>query len=196
MTHMPTHADTPPEAAAQGATIAATLAAFAESLRPEAIPPAVLERAKYLILDAVGIAHASTRYEFAHRSLSAATELAAGMGDTPVIGLSARLQLRDAMLMNGILVHGLDYDDTHVQGVIHSTAACFPAALGVAAHAGLSGGDLLTAYVVGMEAGTRLGSVARGGFHQIGFHPRDSWAPSPPRLSRVACSASTPSNSP
>ncbi len=171
MTDMPIHADTAPEAAAEGATIAATLAAFAESLRPEAIPPAVLERAKYLILDAVGIAHASTRYEFAHRSLSAATELAAGMGDTPVIGLSARLQLRDAMLMNGILVHGLDYDDTHVQGVIHSTAACFPAALGVSAHAGLGCGDLLTAYVVGMEAGTRLGSVAKGGFHQIGFHP-------------------------
>ncbi|TAL89856.1 MAG: MmgE/PrpD family protein [Candidimonas sp.] len=159
------------EAAAQGANIATTLAVFAESLCPEAIPVAVIERAKYLILDAVGIAYASTHYEFAHRSLSATTELSAGAGDTPVIGLSARLQLRDAMLMNGILVHGLDYDDTHSQGVIHSTAACFPAALGVAAHAGLSCGDLLTAYVAGMEAGTRLGSVAKGGFHQIGFHP-------------------------
>ncbi|GAB2899566.1 MmgE/PrpD family protein [Paralcaligenes sp. KSB-10] len=171
MNDMSIHADTVSEAVAQDATIAATLAAFAESLRPEAIPAAVIERAKYLILDAVGIAHASTRYEFAHRSLSAATELSAGMGDTPVIGLSARLQLRDAMLMNGILVHGLDFDDTHSQGVIHSTAACFPTALGVAAHAGLGGLDLLAAYVVGMEAGTRLGSVAKGGFHQIGFHP-------------------------
>jgi 2-methylcitrate dehydratase PrpD len=171
MTDMPIHADTAPEAAAQSATIAATLAAFAERLRPEAIPTAVLERAKYLILDAVGIAHASTRYDFAHRSLSAAAELSGGTGDMPVIGMPARLQLRDAMLMNGILIHGLDYDDTHAQGVIHSTAACFPAALGVAAQAGLDGVDLLTAYVLGMEAGTRLGSVAKGGFHQIGFHP-------------------------
>lgn len=171
MTQMSIHADTASEATAQSATIAATLAAFAEGLRPEAIPTSVVDRAKYLILDAVGIAHASTRYEFAHRSLSAVTELSAGTGDTPVIGLSARLQLRDAMLINGILVHGLDYDDTHVQGVIHSTAACFPTALGVAAHAQLSGRDLLTAYVVGMEAGTRLASVAKGGFHQIGFHP-------------------------
>ena len=30
---------------------------------------------------------------------------------------------------------------------------------------------MLTAYVIGMEAGTRLGAVAKGGFHQIGFHP-------------------------
>ncbi len=159
------------EAAAPGATISATLAAFAEGLRPEAIPAEVSERAKYLILDAVGIAHASTCYDFAHRSLSAATELSGGGGDMPVIGLSARLQLRDALLMNGILVHGLDFDDTHTQGVIHATAACFPAALGVAAQAGLNGTELLAAYVVGMEAGTRLGSVAKGGFHQIGFHP-------------------------
>jgi 2-methylcitrate dehydratase PrpD len=30
---------------------------------------------------------------------------------------------------------------------------------------------MLTAYVAGMEAGTRLASVAKGGFHQVGFHP-------------------------
>ncbi len=40
------------------------------------------------------------------------------------------------MLMNGILVHGLDFDDTHANGVIHATASCFPCALGVAAHTG------------------------------------------------------------
>jgi 2-methylcitrate dehydratase PrpD len=171
MTHKPIPASTAPEAVAQGATIAATLATFAESLHPEAIPATVVERAKYLILDAVGIAHASTHYEFAHRSLSAVTDLSGGAGDMPVIGMPARLQLRDAILLNGVLVHGLDYDDTHVQGVIHPTASCFPAALGVSAHAELNCGDLITAYVVGMEVGTRLGSVAKGGFHQVGFHP-------------------------
>lgn len=154
-----------------GTNIAIELAAFAADLRFEAIPGAVAERAKYLILDAVGIAHASTRHEFAHRSLSAVTALSEGMGGVPVIGLPNRLQLRDAMLMNGILIHGLDYDDTHVRGVIHSTAACFPAALGVGAQAGVTGKDLLAAYVVGMEAATRLGAVAKGGFHQVGFHP-------------------------
>ena len=156
---------------AQSEAIAATLAAFAKNLRVETIPAAVLERAKHLILDAVGIAHASTGYGFAQRSLAAAAELSAGAGDMPVIALPARLQLRDVMLLNGILVHGLDYDDTHVQGVIHATASCFPCALGVASHAGLDCKALLAAYVVGVEVGTRLGSVAKGGFHQVGFHP-------------------------
>jgi len=68
-------------------------------------------------------------------------------------------------------VHGLDYDDTHAAGVIHATASSFPCSLGVAAQRGASGLEMLAAYVIGMEAGTRLGAVAKGGFHQIGFHP-------------------------
>ncbi|WP_028239867.1 MmgE/PrpD family protein [Stutzerimonas azotifigens] len=149
--------------------IAGALADFAANLRYEDIPEEVRERARHLMLDGVGIAHASTHYDFAHRSLAAVTEL--GQGDSDVIGFSARLSLRDAVLMNGILVHGLDFDDTHGPGIIHATASCLPTALGVAAHLGLSGRELLTAYVLGMEIGTRLGSVAKGGFHQIGFHP-------------------------
>lgn len=171
MTSMVISPGATPEAAVGGTTIAETLSSFTADLRTDDIPTSVLERAKYLILDAVGIAHASTQFDFAHRSLSAVSELSDGQGDMPVIGLGARLQLRDAILMNGILVHGLDYDDTHAAGIIHATASTFPTALGVAARAGLSGLDLLTAYVIGIETGTRLGAVAKGGFHQIGFHP-------------------------
>ena len=152
-------------------SISDVLADFVANLKAQQIPAPVRERARHLILDAVGIAHASTHYEFAHRSLSAMSELSGGAGDTPVIGLAAKLSMRDAMLMNGILIHGLDYDDTHAQGVIHATASTFPCAMGAAAKAGVDGDTLLTAYVAGMEVGARLASVARGGFHQVGFHP-------------------------
>lgn len=158
-------------AAATQGNIAAQLADFTAELRGEAIPADVRERARYLMLDAVGIAYASTHYDFAHRTLSAVTELSEGAGNTPVIGLSVRLQLRDAMLMNGLLVHGLDFDDTHAAGILHGTASCFPAALGAAVKAGLGGADVVTGYIAGMECGTRLAAVARSGFHQVGFHP-------------------------
>ena len=160
-----------PSSAPASELIAQTLGQFVADLGYDAIPQDVRERAKYLILDAVGIAHASTHYDFAHRSLSAVTELSAGGGDTPVIGQSVRLQQRDAMLINGILIHGLDYDDTHANGIIHATASCFPSALATAAQAGLDGRELLASYVAGMEVATRLGSVAKGGVHQVGFHP-------------------------
>ena len=149
--------------------IAPQLADFVTGLGHDDIPAEIRTRASYLILDAVGIALASTQYDFAHRTLSALSGF--GRGDGHVIGFGARLPLRDAVMLNGLLVHGLDYDDTHVAGVIHATAAAFPAALGVAADRHLTGRELLSGFIAGMEVSTRLGSVARGGFHQIGFHP-------------------------
>lgn len=149
--------------------IARQLAAFAGTLDGEAIPAEVRERARYLILDAVGIALASTQFDFSHRTLSALREF--GEGSSPVIGYGTHLGLRDAVTMNGFLVHGLDYDDTHTRGVIHATASCFPTAMGMGDDLAASGRDMVTAYIAGMEVATRLGSVAKGGFHQTGFHP-------------------------
>lgn len=157
----------------QQTPIAQTLAQFAADFSFDAIPQTVRERAKYLMLDALGIAYASTRFDFAQRSFAALAELSSieGTGNSAVFGFSTRLPLRDAVLLNGILVHGLDYDDTHVPGIIHATSSSFPLALGLAAQLGRSGRDLLAAYVLGVEISARLGSVAKGGFHQVGFHP-------------------------
>jgi len=145
-----------------------SLATFVSEFVPEAIPEPVRERAKLLALDAIGIAYASTRFEFAQRAHTALSAL--GGGDAHVIGMPGRLALRDAVLMNGILVHGLDYDDTYLPGSVHLSASCVPAALGMAAHVDSSGTELLTACVLGLETGARLGAAGKGGFLRAGFH--------------------------
>src|SRR5436190_9526804 len=170
MTVMPRAVDKAESAETQAQLISETLAAFAHGLAPAAIPQAARQRAKHLILDATGIAFASGRYEFAHKAMTALAGLG-GEGSVPVIGLPARLPPRDAALINGILVHGLDFDDTHTGGVIHATASMWPTVLATAHMRGASGADLLTAYVAGVEAATRLAAVGSGPFHQIGFHP-------------------------
>jgi 2-methylcitrate dehydratase PrpD len=88
-----------------------------------------------------------------------------------VIGYGRRLALRDAAMMNGVLIHGLDFDDTHSRGVIHSTTSALPCVLALADRDNLSGADLLAAYIVAMEVSTRVASAAKGGFHNAGFHP-------------------------
>ncbi len=151
-------------------SISNQLASFADELTSESIPAEVRERAKYLILDAVGIAIASTRYDFSHKTLTAISGLSES--DTmPVIGMPARLSVRDAAVMNGLLIHGLDFDDTHVAGVVHLTSSTFPCALSAGYKVGATGEELINAYIVGVEAGARLGAVAKGGFHQVGHHP-------------------------
>src|SRR5262249_51474640 len=88
-----------------------------------------------------------------------------------VIGYRHRLPAVWAALVNGTLAHGLDYDDTHTESVVHVSASVVPAALAACEEAGADGRALLTALAAGMEANIRIGLVARGGFHARGFHP-------------------------
>lgn len=156
--------------ATQDTSISRTLGAFALNADGGAIPADVRLRAQHHILDAVGIALASGRFDFSKTTLRGIQALG-GAGDVPVIGMPARLSARDAAMMNGFLIHGLDFDDTHMGGVIHPTASVLPAVLSASSMVNVSGADLVTAYIVGIEAATRLGAVAQGGFHQVGFHP-------------------------
>lgn len=151
------------------APIARTLAEFAHGLSYEDIPASVRERAKYLILDAVGIALAAGREPFTQFFLTGLQSLGEA-GESSIIGMTARLPLRDAAILNGALVHGLDFDDTHIQSVVHATAVAFPAALVVGEKQASTGRDLLTAYVTGMEVAIRLGLAANFGFHHAGLH--------------------------
>ncbi len=151
-------------------TVSQRVAQYVSDFRYEDIPQATRERAKLLVLDAVGIALASTQYDFAHRILNGLSALNEG-GGSSLIGTSGRLALRDAVLYNGVLVHGLDYDDTHIRAIIHATASAFPCALGVAEAIDAPGSALLAAYVLGIETAIRVADAAGGHFHDFGFHP-------------------------
>ena len=150
--------------------ITTALAEFALGLRHGDIPAEVRTRAHHTMLDAAGIALASTRYSFAHPVL-AGLRAFGDNGDVPVFGMPARMSARDAATMNGFLCHGLDFDDTHIAGIVHATASLLPATLSASAMTGASGREMITAYVIGIETATRLGMCAKGAFHQAGFHP-------------------------
>lgn len=148
-----------------------TLAGFVADLAFAQVPADTIERAKLLLLDATGIAFASTRQDYGRVACAAGKALSGASGERTVIGTGLKLAPRDAALVNGILVHGLDYDDTHVAGVVHVSASLLPTVLAVGAETGASGRDLLAAFVAGIEVAARIGMVAKGGFHQVGFHP-------------------------
>ena len=149
-------------------SISYRLGEFAAGLRLENIPQAARDYAKTLMLDGVGIALASAQQDFARITYDALSRF--GAGDSVAIGFANGLQLRDAVLLNGVLIHGIDYDDTHLSSVVHPTSSCLPTAL-LAANLDRSGADLLLAYILGVEISTRIGAVAKGELNQVGFHP-------------------------
>ena len=149
--------------------LARRIAEFAVALDQDSIPARVRERARIQMLDAIGVGLAANAYPFAARAIAGIQALG-GAGDCSVLGRVERLPLRDAALANGILIHGLDFDDTHLASIVHATAACLPCALSLGEQIDAHGRDMLVAYAAGMEVAIRIGAAVKGGFHHAGFH--------------------------
>ncbi|MBI4563004.1 MAG: MmgE/PrpD family protein [Candidatus Rokubacteria bacterium] len=151
------------------ATWAETLAEFTRALTFEAIPRHVTESAQLRCLDVLGIALASTVQDFAP-SVLAVAESWGGGGECTVVGTKLTASPPLAILANGSLAHGLDYDDTHTASITHASAVVIPTALALGESLGLDGRSVLTAAVAGYEAITRIGMAAPGAFHARGWH--------------------------
>ncbi|MFQ5830239.1 MAG: MmgE/PrpD family protein [Candidatus Methylomirabilia bacterium] len=148
---------------------AETLAEFTAGLRYEAVARTVMENARLRCLDTLGIALASTAEDFAP-SVLGLIESWGGGGECTVVGTKLTASPPLAVLANGTLAHGLDYDDTHTASITHASAVVVPVALALGEALGLDGRSVLTAEVAGYEAITRIGMAAPGGFHARGWH--------------------------
>lgn len=152
------------------ATLSQRLAQFAQGFDLSAVPPEVIATARHCILDALGIGLAASTFEFARRSAAGVAALGDG-GEHVAIGSRTRLPARDAALLNGLLIHGLDYDDTHTASVVHASASAVPVLLAEGMRQRASGARALAAYVLAVETAARLGQHAGGWWQKVGFHP-------------------------
>ena len=149
------------------------LAKFAIDLNFSSLPLEVVERVKLLVLDITGITvRARHDAESTPSMLKALKLLGLNNGPCTVIGDSERYSAPAAALLNGTLAHSLDFDDTHAEGSIHSSAPIVPAAIAAAEIAGSSGQELITAIVAGYEIQLRLSMALNPAEHyKRGFHP-------------------------
>ncbi|MCX8073332.1 MAG: MmgE/PrpD family protein [Candidatus Binatia bacterium] len=157
-------------AEARAASASEQLAQFAARTTFGQLPEAVREKVALHVLDTLGVALAACPEQFARKAM-AALEPVAGRGRASVLGHARRWPAAWAALYNGMLAHGLDYDDTHAEAVLHVSTTVVPAALAVAEERELAGSDFLAAVAVGMEVNARIGLAAPGAFHDRGFHP-------------------------
>ena len=108
------------------------------SATPDGVPEATWDYLKCCVADALGVAFASRQFDYAARTSAAMVALSGG-GPSRTIAGNERLSIRDAALLNGVLIHGLDYDDTHLESVIHCSASALPTALAIASERPVSG---------------------------------------------------------
>ncbi|MEC5323244.1 MmgE/PrpD family protein [Aurantimonas sp. A3-2-R12] len=150
------------------------LATFVAKLAFDAIPPEVALRARHLALDLTGsIVRAHAESESTPSLYATLDELGlGGPGAATVVGTGRRLAPPVAALVNGMLGHSLDFDDTHADSSLHPSAPVVPAALAVGEMVGASGAEIVTAIVAGYEVCCRLGNALDPTSHYArGFHP-------------------------
>jgi 2-methylcitrate dehydratase PrpD len=150
-------------------TLAHRLAEFAVALRFEDIPADVVASVRLRALDIIGLALAASTHDFA-ASFRGALEGWRADGQCTVIGSAQTAPPPLAILVNGALAHGLDFDDTHPPSVTHASAVVLPTVLALGEAGVLDGRTVVTAAVTGYEAIARLGMAAPGAFHDRGWH--------------------------
>lgn len=135
-------------------------------------PSAVQERAKHLLLDAIGCAVVGAQLPWSRTAVQTITAFE-GRGDTPIIGWGTTIGAPAAAVLNAAFIRGIELDDGHPTADVHSSSCLFPP-LFSAAHldSTISGADFLGAAIVGYESGPRAGLGLHGGaiVHR-GWHP-------------------------
>lgn len=160
-------------AAALGLGITSTFARFLSGIQFDQLSPAATHEAKRAVLDWIGCALAGSRHPTAEKLRATFAEI----GSLPVATVLGRgglkLSLLDAPVANGQMGHVLDFDDTHLGGVIlHTSTATLPALFALGERRKSSGRDLIVALAAAFEAGIRVGQAAPrhhyGGWHLTG----------------------------
>jgi 2-methylcitrate dehydratase PrpD len=150
-----------------------TLAAFVAGIDYSTIPASVLERAVSLVLDSsAGAVRARHDGDSTPALIAGLTDAGIAQGRCGLFGDAATAAPATAALINGMLVHTLDFDDTHVPSSTHTSAPVIPAALAAAQHVSADGKTTLAGIVAGIEVMTRLGRALIPPHHYArGFHP-------------------------
>src|SRR5262245_25164019 len=156
-----------------GVSVIEQLAAYAATESFEKLPEAAVRAARRAILDTLGVTLAGSVEVTAERVRAlVAHRLGGGEGggEATIVGTALRGSVEDVALANGTAAHALDYDDLHQSLSGHPSVPVLPAALALAERHHLSGADLITAFVVGVEIEAKLGRALNPGLYETGWH--------------------------
>jgi 2-methylcitrate dehydratase PrpD len=158
-------------------TLTKTFCNHLASTTYESLTPAAVRECKRGILDWLGCALAGSHHPELDITLET-LKLNGGRPVATVIGRGLKLGLLEAPIANGQMGHLLDYDDTHMGGVVlHASSPILAALFALSEHLDesrgatnpVTGREFMLACATGFEAGVRVGRTAPG-HHDGGWH--------------------------
>lgn len=133
------------------------------------VSEAALARARQSLLDYLAVTSAGAGFQ--NGKLKQYMEFAQPeSGEFTVIATGKKLALKEAVFLNGLNGHALDFDDGTNSGIIHLGSPIFSLLLPLAQRYGIGTEELLKAAVIGYEASYTLAVSIQPGHKALGFH--------------------------
>jgi 2-methylcitrate dehydratase PrpD len=151
-------------------TLSLELASRIRAFDTKRIGAELARAAKTAIVDTVGVTLLGAEDE-STRILADTPGVAGAPGSCVVIGTPMRRSPLDAALLNGVASHAHDFDDFSREFGGHPSVPVLPALFAVSERGGVTGADLIAAYVVGVETETRIADGVHFHHYQKGWHP-------------------------
>jgi 2-methylcitrate dehydratase PrpD len=146
-----------------------TLAAWLVDVRWDEVPGDVRHEAARALVNYLGCALGGSGDEAVDTAIRALAPFS-GPATSAILGRPERLDPLHAALMNGISSHVEDFDDTTPQNYIHPSSPVASALFAYASANAVSGRDFVHAFVLGVEAESRVGNAVYPAHYDAGWH--------------------------
>jgi len=138
------------------------------NVRYEDIPFEAIEVSRTDILDALGVALASSGLVPSCKVLAELVKDMGGKEESSIIAFGGKVPTYMAAFVNAALVHSLNYNDLYDAYGVHPGCTILPVALAVAQRVGkVSGKEFITAYTLGVDL---LGRLGRASYPPVMLH--------------------------
>ena len=148
---------------------------FIAAAHTRTIPPEVLDAARLCLADWMGVAIGAAAEPAGRIVRETVSQWHTNGRSTVLFGATAAAPF--AALANGTLAHCLDFDDTYVDAVTHTSAPVWAATLALGEETEATEAEMLAAFITGFEVAARVGhglgqaATARG-WHGTGVFGR------------------------
>jgi 2-methylcitrate dehydratase PrpD len=149
------------------------LARYVVAAKFEELPAPVRAEAARSLLNWMAVAVGGSRHEAVEIALAAVTPFA-GPAQATLLGRNERVDMMNAVLLNGISSHVFDFDDTDLTTAVHPSAPVVPVLLALAETRAVSGAEFVNAMVLGIEAECRVARAVTPAMQDVGWHATGS----------------------
>lgn len=149
-----------------------SLCSFASDTRPNTVPRQILDHAKLVLLDTIGVIIAGSRLSETRQIADRLPGRFASKKGVTCPGRPNGFHPLSATLINGVAGSSLEYEEGNLKAMGHPAIQVVPALMAAAESVGQSGADLLSGLISGYEVSSR---ISRASSIRKGLHPTGTW---------------------